>query len=266
MDEDTAFSSLESFAETLEKLHRAGIEIPIALQTGGKSNSMVHHASSWVWKRGGDFLSADGKRIIFTKPETLAGLKEYFELHRFIPPAAMFLDDQTCVRAFVDGNAAVTLQNPPFLNSLKNGKWPHQSLQNIGIAVQPGVPFIGGSNLIIWAHILASQEKTAVGLIRYLTSTANLIRQFKKTGLIPARLDALNDIVSDPLYAPMFRSLKTGRAYKRTRLWGLVEVRLLEALNNIWNRLFSDPESNLEQIIRGTLIVPEERLNLTLSR
>jgi multiple sugar transport system substrate-binding protein len=266
VDESTAFLTTESLTDTLDKLNRAGVEIPIAIPTGGKSNSMVHQASCWVLKRGGDFISPDGKRIIFTKPETLAGLKEYFQLFRFIPPDARFLDDETSIDAFVHKGAAIALQNPPFLYSLKNGKWPHQSLENVGIAVQPGVPFIGGSNLVIWSHIPAALENPAVGLIRYMTSTENLLRQFVATGLIPARLEALNIIERDHLYAPLVQSLKTGRAFKRTPLWGLVEERLLEAMDNIWHRLFSDPRPDIEQIIRGALTIPEERLNLTLSQ
>jgi multiple sugar transport system substrate-binding protein len=266
VDESIAFASLKNFTQTLSKLQRAGIEIPIALITGGKSNSIVHQASSWVWKMGGEFVSADGKQILFTKPETMAGLEEYFGLYRFIPPAAYSLGDQACLNIFTEGNAAITILNPPFLYDIKQGRWPKLSIQNIGIAVQPGVPFIGGSNLVIWNHIMPEQEKVAVDLIRYLTATDNLTIQFKKTGLIPARLEALNHFESDISYAPLLQSLKNGRAYKRIRLWGLVEERLLDALDSIWQRIFADPKPDIEQMIRGALTLPEERLNLTLSQ
>jgi len=266
VDENTAFANTASFAAALEKLRRAGIQMPIAIPTSGKSNSMIHHASSWVWASGGDFMSDDGRQIFFTKQETLAGLKTYFDLYRFMPPEAQSLDDETCVQAFVEKNAAIAIQNPPFLSSLKNGQWPDQVRENIGLAVHPGTPFIGGSHLIIWSHIPADQEKSAVGLIRHMTSTENLLRQFEETGLVPARLEALNRIESNPVYGPMIQSLKTGRAYKRTPLWGLVEDRLLEAMQNIWHRIFSDPDPDIDLILRSALAIPEERLNLTLSQ
>jgi multiple sugar transport system substrate-binding protein len=266
VDESIAFASLENFTQTLSKLQKAGIEIPIALTTGGKSNSIVHHASSWVWKMGGEFISADGKQILFTKPETMAGLEEYFGLYRFIPPAAYSLDDRATLDIFIEGNAAITILNPPFLYDIKQGRWPKLSIQNIGIAVHPGVPFIGGSNLVIWNHIMPEQEKVAIDLIRYLTATDNLTIQFNKTGLIPARLEALNHFESDSSYAPLLQSLKNGRAYKRIRLWGLVEDRLLYALDSIWQKIFTDPKPDIEQIIRDALTLPEERLNLTLSQ
>ena len=266
IDETTAFSTIESFTKTIEKLYLSGMEIPISLPTGGKSNTMVHHAASWVWNRGGDYISADGRQITFTQPETLAGLQDYFDIYRFIPVAARHLDDQACAKAFMEGNAATTLLDPTFLNLLKKGVWPQKSMENIGVAVQPGVPFLGGSHLVIWNHIMPAQEKSAVGLIRFLTSTACLNRQFEKTGLIPARLEALQIIEADPIYIPLVQSLKTGRAYRSTRLWGLVEERLLDGLEKIWDRLFSDPESNLKRVIRKTLAMPEERLNFTLAQ
>ena len=266
VDESTAFNTIDSFTEAIEGLHRAGIEIPISLPTGGKSNTLIHNAASWIWERGGDYISADGKEMTLTKPETLAGLKDYFNLYRFIPPSAQHLNDKACANAFTDGNAAITLQNPTFLNRLKIGDWTQKSMENIGIAVQPGVPFLGGSHLIIWNHIRPAQEKIAVGLIRYLTSTSSLKWQFERTGLIPARLEALKEVEADPLYAPLVLALKTGRAYRSTRLWGLVEERLVDSLENIWNRLFSDPDPDLEQIIKSNVSGPEARLNLTLSQ
>jgi len=133
------------------------------------------------------------------------------------------------------------------------------------MAAQPGIPFIGGSNLIIWKHIPPEQEKSALELIRYLTSTETMALLFQKTGLIPARLAALDQIESDPLYAPVVQSFKTGRAYKRIPMWGLVEDKLNKALNNIWQKIFSTPTPDIDRIILETLTPLEERLNITLS-
>jgi hypothetical protein len=60
--------------------------------------------------------------------------------------------------------------------------------------------------------------------------------------------------------------LKTGRALKRVPLWGLVEDRLVKALNHIWQTIFATPEPNVDRIIENTLLPLEERLNITLSQ
>jgi len=265
VDAASAFATSENFMQTLEKLQQNGVRNPLAIPTGGNFLSIMHNASSYVWESGGDFISTDGRQVFFTNPSTLAGLRNYFELYRFLSPASQSMNDTACLNAFSDGETAITLRYPPSLHELKRGRWPKQLTDVVGMAAQPGIPFIGGSNLIIWKHIPPEQEKSALELIRYLTSTETMALLFQKTGLIPARLAALDQIESDPLYAPVIQSFKTGRAYKRIPMWGLVEDKLNKALNNIWQKIFSTPTPDIDRIILETLTPLEERLNITLS-
>jgi len=265
VDEGTAFSSLENFNSTLERLQAAGVEIPLAISTGENSANILHNASSWVWAMDGDFISADGRNVLFTTPETLAGLRKYFELYRFIPRAAQSLDDSSLEDIFVSRDAAITLENPPLLYDIRHETMPLSITQNIGVAMQPGVPFVGGSNLIIWSHVSVRQEKAAVEFVRYLTTKENMLKLFDSSGLIPARLDALDQVETDPIYAPLTQAFKTGRAYKHLRLWGLVEEKLTKALGRIWKVIFATPKPNINKIMIDTLHPLEDRLNLILS-
>jgi maltose-binding protein MalE len=137
---------------------------------------------------------------------------------------------------------------------------------NTAISVQPYVPFLGGSNLVIWNHVASSQEALALDLVRYLTSAENMMPQFTKVKYTPANLQALNQVELDPTYAPLTQSLKKGRAFKRMPLWGVVEDKLVKALNQIWQKIFAVSEPDLDQIIQDTLFPLEDRLNITLSQ
>jgi multiple sugar transport system substrate-binding protein len=266
VDETTAFTTLENLVHALESLRKIDVEIPLAIPTAGNSVSVLHNAISFVWKMGGEFITPDGKQVLFSNPKTLAGLKEYFSLYQFMPPAARNLYDDACYHAYLEGRTAITFRSPDLLFQIKNGKTSENVSQNTGIAVQPGIPFVGGSNLVIWKHVPPAQEAVAVELIRYLTSPANMMTQFQDAGYIPANLDALNQVELDQTYVPLTQSLKTGRAFKRVPLWGLVEDKLVKALNHIWQTIFVTPEPNIDQIIENALLPLEERLNITLSQ
>lgn len=266
VDEASAFARPEDLIRTLEQLQAAGVRIPLAIPTGGNSLNVIHNASSWIWNVGGDFISSDGSRLLLTRPETLTGLRNYFGLYRFLPPMAQNLDDGSFDELFATGAAAVTIQNPLLLYNIKHETWQENLARNIGVAAHPGIPFVGGSNLVVWNHIPPDQEKEAIELIRCLTSSENMEALFRKTGLIPARLEALKKIESDPDYVPLVRSLEKGRAYRHVRLWGLVEDKLTKALNDIWKKIFAAPGADVDRIIVETLTPLEERLNMALSQ
>ena len=265
VDESSAFSSLEAFADTLENLQKAGVEIPLAIPTAGNSVSVLHNASSFVWKMGGELITPDGKKVLFSNPNTLAGLEAYFGLYQFMPLAARNLTDEACIHAYLEGRTAITLRSPDLLSQIKR-KTSERIFQNTGIAMQPGIPFVGGSNLIIWKHVQPAQEEIAVKLVRYLSSTENMVTQFRDIGYIPANLEALNQVDREKTYQPLTQSLKIGRALQRVPLWGLVEDKLVKALNHIWQIIFATPEPNVGRIIENTLLPLEERLNNTLSQ
>jgi len=71
---------------------------------------------------------------------------------------------------------------------------------------------------------------------------------------------------SNTLNIRFTQSPKTGRALKRVSLWGLVEDRVVKALNHIWQIIFATPDPNVGRIIEDTLLPLEERLNTTLSK
>ncbi len=265
INEATAFLTAENFHSTLQKLQENGVNHPFAVPTN-TSRSNIHVAASWIWGHGGDFTDREGTRVLLSQPETRKGLKMYFDLFRFMPPEAKQLNDPDCWRLFLDGKIAVTMRNPELLFRLKRHDFPTTFSKNVGVAVMPGVPLLGGSNLIVWNHIRSQQEPDVIELIKFLTSTDAELALFEATGLIPANLAALEHIPPDSIFAPAIQSVKKGRSFPRIRMWGLIEDKLVIAMSQIWNALLDTSNPDVNQITAYHLDPIETRLNITLSQ
>ena len=68
-----AFGSPQGLAQTLARLEAAGVPIPWVVPTH-QSRMTIHNVASWVWGAGGDFVAADGRRVLFDQPEAQQGI------------------------------------------------------------------------------------------------------------------------------------------------------------------------------------------------
>ena len=265
VEETSAFSTLDNFRSTLEKLQARGEIAPLALPTAATLSTM-HNLASWIWGMGGEFVSREGNRLGLDTPEAREAILAFYNLIQFIPPSLRNLTDEECEAAFLKGECAVIVRNPSLLHLLKNQEAQPAFHQHIKTAVHPGVPLIGGSNLVIWKYIPPALESKAVDLIRYLTEVEAQTAYFEKSGNLPARLDAIQRISQDPDYAPAFQSLIAGRDLPYIRLWGLIEDKLSRAFSDIWHNILYTPEPDIKRIVEDTLTPVERRLNITLSQ
>jgi len=64
IDERSAFESPKQLAQTLERLSESGVAVPWCVPTR-HSRDTLHNIASWIWNAGGEFVSADGKYILF---------------------------------------------------------------------------------------------------------------------------------------------------------------------------------------------------------
>jgi multiple sugar transport system substrate-binding protein len=133
------------------------------------------------------------------------------------------------------------------------------------MAVLPATPFVGGSDLVVWKQ--SRQAKTAIDLVRYLTSPDVQKNVIASKGMLPARLEALDapPFTTDPYYQVIRKSLKTGRGFHATYMWGLIEDKLAIAVGKLWTKLLAHPEQNEEEIITQHLNPLVKELNHTLS-
>ena len=265
IDEQTAFQSQQQLEQTLERVQASGIASPWVVPTQYARNTL-HNVASWVWGARGDFISADGKRTLFSQVKSRAGIRAYLGLHRYLSPAARNLDILQSDGLYQQGGAAVTISGPWLV--LRDVEQPvaAEVVANTGATLPPGVPFVGGSNLVIWKH--TQHENTAIKLVHFLTRQPVQYSYCRRAGLLPVRLDVLNGspFADHPLYRVMSEGVKTGRPFPSFSAWGLVEDGLTAELTHLWAEVLADPQLNLDAAINERLGKLARRLDLTLAQ
>jgi len=173
----------------------------------------------------------------------------YFNLRRYLAPDTYHLDDYTASSLFRLNSAAVIITGIWFLHELQNLEVTPEAAKNTGVALAPGVPFVGGSHLVVWKH--TRHPEAALALVQFLSSRVVQMDVLGKNSLLPARLDALNTppFTTDPRYQTISHSLKIGQSFSAARMWGLVEDKLTIAISRIWAELLDNPDSSVEETV-----------------
>jgi multiple sugar transport system substrate-binding protein len=251
VDEQYAFDSPLQMEEALQRIVDSG-QPALAIPTFGVTNA-IHQLASWLWAMGGSFLSPDGRTAEFLSADSFAGICAYFRLHRFMARRYNSLDAVT--DAFEAKNAAVTVNGPWFLKSMiLRGATP-QDLENLGVALPPGPPFLGGSNLVIWQRVKEESIDAALSWVAHLTSPSVQREVCNTTGLMPVLSDALNEppYSTDAHYSVFKKAIERGQTLPRIARWGSLEEELVRAVGNIWSDLNEDPRLEVNATVRHYL-------------
>jgi ABC-type glycerol-3-phosphate transport system substrate-binding protein len=257
----TAFQSPQTLLETCARLQAARVAHPVVLPSR-RSRMTLHNLAGWVWGNGGDFISSDGKKVLFLTAQAKAAIQAYFDLAHYMPPDLHDRDENQSDASFLNGDAAWTISGP----------WLHRApglsrevAQQARQALLPGVSYIGGSQLVIWKH--SPYTEPALRLIRHLNSVEAQARLVQTSGLFPTRLEVLarEPFQSDPFYQMAAEGLKTGRTFPACSLWGLVENKLAEAFAASWSDIFLNTGADIHAIVARHLDETARRLNATLA-
>ncbi len=263
VDETNAFQDFQSMETTLTRLQETSTPTPWVIPTVADV-PLLQIVASWVWGAGGDFVNANGKRVLFSASEALRGLKAFYSLYRFTPQTGSLTDAQQVKTYFASRKSAVTMGSPQLgLSILREIPASERSL--LGVSAPPGPALIGGSNLVVWAH--TRKPNMAVDLVRFLTSKAAQVEYLPSIGYLPVRWDALSEppYTTDPFFKGLALSLHNSRPFPLVRLGGLLEARLLAPLSNIWQDLIANPEGDLDTIMLDHLSPIANRLNVLLN-
>jgi multiple sugar transport system substrate-binding protein len=263
VDEGTAFQTPEHVEETMARLQASDVETPWGWWATTTA-TMLQCASSWVWEAGGDYVSTDGRKVLFSYPEALRGFVAYLKLHRYMPPWIRHVGDIVPINSFAGRQAAVAIGTPGWLPFIYESSTLSDAPDRLGIAAPPGPSFVGGSALVIWQHTRRLQE--AVELVRFLTGQQVQSDYVRRMQHLPARLDVLAEppYTTDAHYQAMAEALRTGRTYPIVPKWGDIEKKLMETLTQLWNDLLADPEQDVEALAGQYLDALARRLTITL--
>jgi multiple sugar transport system substrate-binding protein len=263
LDEAGAFADPERLRATVERLAEAGVSVPWTVPTGNTHTTLLNVAS-WVWGAGGDLISPDGKRTFFSQPEARAGMRAYFALGRYLAPTVRQLTGLQPDDQFLNSpETAITLSGPWLFGAAQ----AREELRGqLGVALPPGPSFVGGSHLVVWKH--SQQAQAAARLVRFLTERGPQLAYSQAVGLIPTRPEALAEppFATHSFWQLATLGLRTGRSFRVTRSWGLMEDRLTTALAGVWADVLAGAEADLDGVIRRRLEPLAKRLDLVLGQ
>jgi len=268
IDEASAFSNAQAMEDTVRRLKAAGIASPLIIPSGPSFRARTHLLASWIWAHGGSFISQDERSVRFTDPEAIRGMVEFFNLYRHMNPSDYGLSASQSLEQFAKGKTAITFAGANSQENIINSNQP-EVLENIGAAPVPGVPWFGGSNLVIWKEVRMQlvQEQAAIDLVRFLTAPAAQIKLANAQFSLPSRIGALSEIdYLIPAYrAAVAESIRRGQSYPPVRLW----VRIMNELINVFDLVTTDViekhDEDIEQILLRRLKPLANRLNLMMS-
>lgn len=254
-----ALANPATLAATLEKLVANGYAYPLAL-TGASAALNLHEACSWVWGAGGDFMSADGKQVVFAGAEAMAGWRDFFGLRRFVSPETL---EVPAGSDLFFRNKAVVMFSGPWLGVVGLTAHPEWA-SRVGVTAMPGVPYVGGSCFAIWQH--SHYPRECFELIRFLSQQPTRIPASPHAHLLPTRQDVLDSLSAeaDPFHQAYLQGLALGRSFPTLRMWGLVEEKLSQDIAGIWRDLFADPALDVETCLNRHLVPLAQRLNVAL--
>lgn len=272
LDEAAALCSAAALHQTLQRLQTVELELPWIVPTVVPPVEFVHLTASWIWGAGGDIVDARGRRVLFDQPPALAGLRAFFELYRHLPPAARQLTGDRASLAIEliaqERTALMIVGTEAVPTILGESSLSPTVRANLGYAALPGVPWVGGNNLVIWRHTQASleRERAAVALVTFLTSRPAQIAYCDAGEFLPARRDALANLpfAAAPIATVIRQILETGRPYVSISLWSIVEHQLGTALARLAADLLADPTADVTALLRRVLDPLAQRLNVTL--
>jgi multiple sugar transport system substrate-binding protein len=251
VDAETAFQTAEQMDDACQQMKASGIESPWVLGMADKF-VIIHSIVSWVWGKGGDFISPAGNRAVFLERAALDGLEAYFRLSRYMPEAGRPLSVAEAQRLFIERKAAVTLGPYGSLNGFLSAV-PPELRTLLGVALPPGPPLIAGSDLVHWRY--SWKDKEVFNLFSGLFNTEVQVKYAEYLGDLPVTKEALDYLAksTDANVRTFIATLDKGRIFATTKFAGMLEVQLAAALAGLWAELSEHPADNLREAIQKQL-------------
>jgi multiple sugar transport system substrate-binding protein len=248
---ETAFASAEGMENVCQRMKAKGVEYPWVLGMADKF-VMVHAIPSWVWGKGGDFISAESEQAIFLEKAALDGIEAFFRLRQYMPPESHSLSASQSHRFFIERKAAATMGSYGSLSSFRAAVAPEMQ-EMLEVALPPGPPLLAGSDLVLWRH--SRKEDEVANLLDALFSTEVQIKYAEYVGDLPVTKDALENLgkSGDTNIHTFIETLNKGRVFAVTKFGGLLELQLAAGLKGLWANLSENPPDDLRETIQRSL-------------
>ncbi len=173
----------------------------------------------WLYQAGGDLLSADGKKVLFTSDAAKKAAKFYVNLRKYSPPDYLNSNSYDGRVAFAQGKVGMYVAGAWFAGTLHSefpkidGKWAAAPLPNGSAGCKTT---IAGDSLVMFAQ--TKHSDAAWKWVEFLSKPANLALWTYKSAngtLLPPRSSLLDspDLTKEkPVLAPFAALMKCGVA------------------------------------------------------
>lgn len=253
IDPADGFRTITAFEGTLDRLSRHKHQYPWAISTT-RFPANLHQLACWIWGVGGEFLSESGTHLRLMEDEAMKAIVNFFSLHRFVPEyrttSPMEMTDY-----FAQREAVITMGGIKLYNRLVR-TLSSQEMENVGVSLPPGIPFVGCESLVLWSHTPEAHREQAIDLLRAIMSTEMQERLAPVVDLMPTRIDVLQKppYSTDPFLRTLSRAISIGKSYPPIPAWGVLENQLLDTIVIIWEEIFSDQNPDIHNIVQKHLI------------
>jgi multiple sugar transport system substrate-binding protein len=257
VDPDTAFASIKSTQETLEKL-KSVVDTPWGVATAASDPNIIQALASWLWDFGGKFVTPNCDKVLLMEPKALKALRAYFSLYPYVPQGTL---------GFSQRNVAAIVAGPWMIRDFANREISGEDMARVGIATLPGPPFIGGTVLSVWQHTMQSGHlDEALEFVAFMTQPEVQVEFAPHLGLLPTRKEAweMPAMTETPYNNVIFQALSNGRTLPSVPLWGMVEEKLKGCFALIWEDLLTNPDADVDRAIERYLKPTVTRLNKSL--
>jgi multiple sugar transport system substrate-binding protein len=260
LDPESAFSSFENFPATFEAL-KPVCPFPWAAITPVADFRALQVLASWIWKAGGDFLSKDGKSVLFYQKAAREGMHNYFDLHRFIDKEQALSTNAGLEELFLDRRICAAISGPNMLGAPPE----RREDDRVGVTLIPGPSFVGGTVMVIYDH--CREAAPALDFLEFIAQPDIQLQYARVMYQLPPRHSTwkLPEVKSDPFLQTLYQALSQGRSYPAAPLWGIVEQKLLSAVAATWDTILRQEKPDVEAAIEAHIGSLAERLELTLN-
>jgi multiple sugar transport system substrate-binding protein len=214
--------------------------------------AIVHAIVSWVWGKGGDFISSDGARAAFFEKNTLDGLEAFFRLMPYMPQAGLPIGVADAQRWFVERKSAITIGPYGFLREFQAAA-PPAFRDQLGVSMPPGPPLIAGSDLVLWAHSRNTDEM--LSLLYSLFNPEIQLGYAEYLGDLPVTRAALEHLArsTDENIRAFVDILEHGRLFSVSKFSGMLEAQLAGVLADVWKDLAEHPTDDIRSQLQIAL-------------
>jgi multiple sugar transport system substrate-binding protein len=261
VDPETAFADPQSMVDAVLHLRDLGVALPW-ITSNVTSLNTLHLISTWIWAGGGDFVSEDGRHLVFAEPGAIESMSAFFQMGRCMGPKRREYTYGNAIDLFWRGDAAITMDGT-WMYADQKSHASQKVLDNLGVALAPGPAFVGGSNLVVWANHADAQP--AWELLKFLSEPDSVSTMCALIGLAPAKLSLLHAQGAGSAFdAILNRAMETGRAPSNHRFSSIVEDNLHYAFGLVWADMLKFPDKNPRDSLRNYILPLKARLEATM--